>query len=141
MTSLVSCRRNRSASARVADPFRPLNSELDRVFAALFAQAPAVAGIDFQESDDGFTVRLDAPGFEPGEFDIQVTGENLHVVAEHVVKQGEKEFVERRLHRSMTLPTDINPSAVEAAYKNGVLEIRLGKSERAKWTKVPVQAS
>jgi len=34
--------------------------------------------------------------------------------------------------RNLTLPAEINPEKVQALFKNGVLEIRLPKSEEAK---------
>lgn len=146
MTSLMPWRRNRTNAISRTDPFRGAGTEMDRLLDNVFGRwptfVPATAwGVDVRETDDGFTVRLEAPGFEPGEFDIQVSGDQLQVSAEHVVKDGDTEVTERRLHRAFTLPGEVNPDEVEAAFINGILEIRLAKTEQAKWKKVPVKTA
>jgi HSP20 family protein len=40
--------------------------------------------------------------------------------------------------RSLPLPAEINPKKVQATFKNGVLEIRLPKSEQAKRKQITV---
>ena len=42
--------------------------------------------------------------------------------------------------REVTLPTDVNQSKVDAAYKNGVLSVTLPKAEKAKTIKVKIKA-
>jgi HSP20 family protein len=86
-------------------------------------------------------VRTDAPGFEPADFNIEVKGEVLRIVAERKVPaEGKEPAVERSLRRAMTLPAAVVPEKVEAKYKNGVLELRLPKAEPIKAMKIEVKA-
>ena len=41
--------------------------------------------------------------------------------------------------RTVSLPTEINPEKVQATFRNGVLEIRLPKSEQAKKREIKVK--
>jgi len=139
-------RRNRTSAVSRIDPFRGVGTEMDRLFDNVFGRWPAFVpattwGVDVRETDDEITVRLEAPGFEPNEFDVQVSGDQLHVSAEHIVKEGDTEVTERRLHRAFTLPAEVNAEQVEATFVNGILEIRLAKTEQARWKKVPVKTS
>jgi len=86
------------------------------------------------------TVKMDAPGFEPGDFDVQVSGETLKVSAEKKAGDGDKRSYERRFQRSLTLPASVNADDVGAKYTNGVLELTLPKTEQSKWKKIPVKA-
>jgi HSP20 family protein len=83
-------------------------------------------------------VKMDSPGFDAGDFDIQVSGDTLRVTAE---RKGTKDngVFERRFQRSITLPAAVDSEKVEATYKNGVLELNLSKTENAKWKKIKVR--
>jgi HSP20 family protein len=91
------------------------------------------------ETDTEVKVRLDAPGFEPGEFDVQVSGDTFRVTAERKAEKGDKGGFERRFQRSFTLPTAVAADKVDAKYRNGVLELALPKAEQAKWKKIQVK--
>ena len=107
---------------------------------ASVSHAEASCGVKARETEQDFTLTLDAPGFEPSEFDIQVLQDTVTISAEHNVTEGEETRTERSLNRQFTLSTVVDPSKVEAKYRNGVLEIRLPKAESAKSRKVEVIA-
>ena len=148
MNSLIPWKKGRTngALARRSDyPLDAFRSDFDSLFDRLFARWAAPFGADpfggwglsQDETDDEVRVRVDAPGFEPGEFDIQVSGDTLKVTAEH--KAEGKDFAdERRLERLVTLPTGVDAEKVTAHYRNGVLEVKLPKTEKAKWRSVKV---
>ena len=54
-------------------------------------------------------------------------------------KENGYEYAERRYERFVELPVEIEPTKVEATYRNGVLEVRLPKTEEAKGLRVPVK--
>jgi len=95
-------------------------------------------GLHIEESEKELIVELDAPGFDAGDFDVQISDNVLKVVAETKAeaKSGARE---RRLHRQLTLPAEVQADKVEARYENGVLELRFQKSERAQWKRVEVK--
>jgi HSP20 family protein len=102
----------------------------------------AGTGLDVEETDDEVIVRADAPGFGPGDIDVQVSDNTLKVAAERKAEgKGKGLNVERRLFRTVTLPAGVDPGRVEATYRHGVLELRLPKTEQAKWRKIEVKAS
>jgi HSP20 family protein len=148
MNTLIPWRKGRTngALARRSDyPLDVFRSEFDSWFDRLLSRwAAPLAGDSFggwgltqDETDDEVRVRIEAPGFEPAEFDIQVSGNTLKVVAEHKA-DGKDSFDERRLERYVSLPTGVDAEKVTARYRNGVLEVKLPKTERAKWRSVEV---
>lgn len=145
---------------RTSDPFTDLNSlrrQMDEVFNRSLGQffdngsetmgswAPAM---DVLEREDEVVLRAELPGL--GEEDVEITIENNTLSL-----RGEKRFeeaddkgayrrVERRygsFYRSFSLPSTVDQDAVDANFRNGVLEIRLPKVEQAKPRKITVKAS
>jgi len=125
-------------------------NELDEWFNRFFAGWPtmaedgwvAVSGMEVKETNEAVLVRTDAPGFEPNEFNIEVSGHTLTITAEHKVEGTEKEpTIERSLRRYVTLPAAVEPEKVEAKYRHGVLELSLAKTEPTKHRKVEVKAA
>jgi len=153
MFSLMPWRRERRGSSSLAtrpehelSPFRTaLDDWFDKVFdrwPVLFEEGMlADYGLEVEETDEAVTVRTDAPGFEPADFNIEVRGDVLRIVAERkVAAEGKEPTVERSLRRAMTLPAAVVPEKVEAKYHNGVLELRLPKAEPIKAQKIEVKA-
>lgn len=104
--------------------------------------APAVDIID--EKDD-IRVRADLPGMKKEEIEVSVNNDTLSIKGE---KKEEKEIKEKdyvrseryygAFQRSFTLPAGVDPQKVNAAYKDGVLEITLPKREDAKPKQIKV---
>jgi len=153
MFSLMPWRRERRGSSSLATrPERelsPFRTALDDWFNEVFGRWPTLYeegilsdfGLEVEETDEAVTVRTDAPGFEPADFNIEVKGEVLRIVAERKVPaEGKEPTVERSMRRAMTLPAAVIPEKVEAKYHNGVLELHLPKAEPIKARKIEVKA-
>jgi len=153
MFSLMPWRRERRGSTSLATrPQRelsPFRTALDDWFNEVFGRWPilieegvlADCGLDVEETDEAVIVRTDAPGFEPPDFNIEVRGEVLRIVAERkVAAEGKEPTVERSLRRMMTLPAAVVSEKVEAKYHHGVLELHLPKAEPIKAQKIEVKA-
>jgi HSP20 family protein len=151
MFSLMPWRKERTGSANLAtwpehelSLFRPGFGELVE---RLFSRWPGLfedgwMGLDIEETDEAVLVRTDAPGFEIGDFAIEVRGEMLRIVAERKTEvEGKAPTVERRMHREVTLPATVDVERVEAKYHNGVLEVRLPKAEPTRTRKIEVKAA
>jgi HSP20 family protein len=110
----------------------------DQVFNQLFPVAATQSSS--RETENEFIFSFDAPGFEAGELDIQITDDEVTVTAEHVVTEGEKKWTERSFRRQFALPEKADAAKVQAKYRNGVLELRFGKVEEAKPRKIEVKA-
>ena len=143
------------AEERFWYPLARIREEFDRLLDRVFSRWPELAeeglawgGLDLSETDKEYVVRVDAPGFEPEEFDLQLSGNRLVIRAEKKAEQKKQakgkaveEVTYRCLHRTLTLPNAIDANRVEAKYHNGVLEIRIGKHPEASGRKVPVKSS
>lgn len=100
-------------------------------------------GLEVDETDKEVVVKAEAPGFEPNDFDIQVSGQELRITAERKQETKDKKqgdaVVERRLQKFVTLPSRVNAEKVEATFKNGVVEIHLPKLEPANWKRIAIK--
>lgn len=104
-------------------------------------------GLDLVDGDKEVVVKAEAPGFEPAEFDVQVSGNLLTIKAEKKqVSKGEKgngHYEERRyrnFRRTVTLPPGTEADKIEAHYRNGMLEVHVPKSDEAKGKRITVKA-
>ncbi|HEX8872997.1 MAG TPA: Hsp20/alpha crystallin family protein [Nitrosospira sp.] len=100
---------------------------------------------EMEETDKDIVVRVEVPGMEKKDCQITIDGNMLYL-------RGEKRF-ERATHdstyhmmeraygafeRAIPLPRNVDSDKAEATYTNGVLTIRLPKSDVEKGRTVPV---
>jgi HSP20 family protein len=96
--------------------------------------------VNIKENADAFTVEVAAPGFEKGDFKLQLNHDVLTISSEKQVenetKEGEqftkREFSYQSFSRSFTLPHTADGDKIEAAYDNGILKVSIPKKEEAK---------
>jgi HSP20 family protein len=110
--------------------------------AAFAAWAPAV---DIYETPDALVVKADLPDLNEKDIDIQVENNLLTIRGERKFEKSVSEEnylrVERTygaFSRSFSLPNTVNPEAIGAEYKNGVLTVTLPKREESKPRQVKV---
>jgi len=137
---------------RMETPFNRLSEEFETLFNRFFAGWPMMEtpewpyrwGLTLEEKEKEFVVRVELPGFTPEELKVELTGERLIVEAEHKEpeKKEEKEKVEReyaRVKREVTLPPEAEVEKAEAAFRNGVLEVRLPRKPEAVGRRIEVK--
>lgn len=104
--------------------------------------------VDVTEEKDRILVRADLPGMKQEEIQVEVDEGTLTIRGERKKETESKEGKTYRLERSygsflrsFTLPATVDETKVNAAYKNGVLEVTLPKREgtKAKQIKVDVK--
>ncbi len=98
-------------------------------------------GCDVQDGDQEIVVRAEAPGFEPDEIDVQLSGNRLIVKAEHKSETTDGNghtFQSGKLYRAMTVPSGIEAGKIVANYKNGVLEVHLPKAAEKRSKRIAV---
>ncbi|HKQ63339.1 MAG TPA: Hsp20/alpha crystallin family protein [Candidatus Polarisedimenticolaceae bacterium] len=133
-------------------PYGDLFAFGDRVQRALLGvDRPAQAWLpaaDVYEQDDALVVRLDLPGVDKDQIDVQAENGALVVRGErrHASETDEHDALQlERVHgvftRRFQLPRTVDASQISAAYKNGVLELRLPKSDAAKARRIEIQAA
>ncbi|MFN6562191.1 MAG: Hsp20/alpha crystallin family protein [Nostoc sp. ChiSLP01] len=101
-----------------------------------FIKVPAA---ELQETDDAIYLKLELPGIEAKDLDIQVTEDAVHISGERKseTKTEEKgttktEFYYGKFHRVIPLSARIQNTSVTADYKDGILHLTLPKSEQEK---------
>jgi HSP20 family protein len=130
-----------------------LHREMDDLFSTFFGGMPAWAerqvlpALDVIENDSDITVKAEVPGCHAEDIDISVQGNTLSISGQKKQEKEEKEkgyyYAERSygsFRRDLTLPSEVDPNKIDASYKDGVLTIRMPKSERAKAIKVKVKS-
>jgi HSP20 family protein len=87
-----------------------------------------------------------APGADPAQLDVQIEQGVLTIAGERQVEPApEKAAVhidERyagRFRRVVSLPDDADPNTVEAAYRDGVLHIRIARKAAAQPRRITIQ--
>ncbi len=137
---------------------RPLGSDLSRfqddmndLMGRFFGDWDRIEGgmlapLDIAEDETGFTLKIDLPGVAADDIDIQVHDNRLMLSGrreESNEESGENYYhVERRrgsFRREVLLPSAVDEDHIEATHTNGVLTVRLPKSERAKPRKIEVK--
>ncbi|MGH9276618.1 MAG: Hsp20/alpha crystallin family protein [Acidimicrobiales bacterium] len=94
------------------------------------------AGIPIEEfvDDDTLVVRAEVPGIDPAkDVEITISDNMLHLrverqqAAEVVEEQGlaRQEFLYGSFSRSVPLPAGAQEDAIEARYRDGILEVRV----------------
>jgi HSP20 family protein len=130
-----------------------MSREMDRLMSTMWPDAenggtPWAMPAEVVETDDEIRFDVELPGLR-GE-DIEITLENnvLTIAGEKKLQREAKEsdfrLFERRygrFQRSFTVPPTVRGDATEAVYENGVLSLRLPKTEEAKPRRIQVSAA
>ena len=105
-----------------------------------------VLAAEVYDDEDKVVVRLETPGMDKGDFDLQVTDNHLVVRGE---KQVARERTEGRYHvtecaygrfeRAIPLPEEVEAGAASASYSNGVLRVELPKSASRRTKRIRVE--
>jgi HSP20 family protein len=141
------------------DPFRVLSSlqdRMNRLFQESFSgptgarEEALVSGsfvppVDVYEDDQNVVLKMEVPGINQNDIDVQLENNVLTVRGERKFEKEEKEEnfqrIERRygsFSRSFSLPNSVDPEKVNASYDNGVLSITLAKRAEAKPKQIKV---
>jgi HSP20 family protein len=135
--------------------FSSLQDEMNRLFNQFFQGGTGEeAGwgvrtwappVDIYETDDALILKAELPGVSKDDVSIEIhqntlilRGERKH---EAEVKEDHYHRVERAygtFQRSFVLPTQVDQEHVQATYHNGILELRLPKSEAAKPKRIAI---
>ncbi|HVN56337.1 MAG TPA: Hsp20/alpha crystallin family protein [Anaerolineaceae bacterium] len=101
--------------------------------------------LDVSENQEEYIVKASLPGVNPDDLDISVDGNTLTIRAEVKAdeeKKGETYHLRERRYgvfsRSITLPSTVKADAIEASYDNGVLTLKLPKTEEVKPRKIQI---
>ena len=106
-----------------------------------------VPPVDIYEDEHSVTLKVEVPGLDPKDVDVQVENHTLTIKGERKFEKEEKEEnfhrIERRYGsfvRSFTLPATVDTDNIKADYENGVLKVQLAKRAEAKPKQIKVNA-
>jgi HSP20 family protein len=92
--------------------------------------------IDVVETDREVIARAEMPGLDKENIKINLTEDRLEISAETKKEEEKREkgYVYREMrsgsyYRAIALPSPVDPNNAMASYKNGILEIKMPKTE------------
>jgi HSP20 family protein len=137
-------------------------SDFDRYFESFFGDsilAPTsrmlnhLPAVDIRETENAYVLDMDLPGFDEKNIEVHVDGSSLTIAskqeeARDVKKDEENQgtFVlrERRVNsfsRSFKLPENADSEAVNASFKNGILNLEIKKRAEAQKRAIQINAA
>jgi HSP20 family protein len=158
--ALIPWRTKREEDAgRQLSPLGGFRGEMDRLFDSFMRDALSVGDrpwgvmgswgppLDVEETDKEVHVRAEIPGVKADDLQLAIRGNALVISGEKKETQerdsGGYYYQERRFgsfRREVPLPTAVDPDDVKAEYKDGILTVKLKKSQEALPKKIPVKA-
>ena len=101
--------------------------------------------VDIEERDDAYVVEADLPSAKREDVNIELAGNQLAITGE--IKEREREGILRKRTRRVgrfeyrvTLPDQVDPEKIDAKLNDGVLTVRVPKSERAQRRRIEVKS-
>lgn len=153
--------RSRGAMPEVErwDPFlgaSDLQTEMNRLFDSFFGRPARLAvvdrawapPVDMYETSDELVMAVELPGVSEKEVSVSITGDLLTLRGERSVtadvKREEYFRAERwfgRFERTLPLPIPVQVDKVKATFKDGILTIRLPKTEQIKPKEIKISVA
>ncbi|HHB13056.1 MAG TPA: Hsp20/alpha crystallin family protein [Chromatiales bacterium] len=135
------------------DRFAQMQRELDELFGRALPTA-AIRGVpagtfpavNLGETDNDVRVYVFAPGIDPEKLDVTMEGNVLAIEGERQESVPDNATVYRnerfqgRFRRVLALPEAVDEEQVNATYKDGVLQVVVGKKAEAQPRKIEVKA-
>jgi HSP20 family protein len=127
--------------------FQRLRTEMDRLFDEVFGESGESSWrggawappVDLYDTDDAFVLKAELPGMSKDDIHIEVhdrtltlRGERKHEAAVKDEHYHRRERAYGSFQRAFSLPTAVDADKIQANFKDGLLELRLPKSEMAK---------
>ncbi len=124
--------------------------EMFRNFTPLYREAGTRNGfapaVDVSETEKEYSFHFDLPGMTDKDLTIRWKGRELHVEGERKAHTENKDLrvhrTERvfgRFERNFVFPEEVNAEKIEANFKDGVLEIKVPKVEKALPKTIPIR--
>jgi HSP20 family protein len=106
----------------------------------------AAPAVDLYEEKDDIVVKAELPGMDKDNIEVNLTDHTLTIKGEKKKEEEDKKenyYSSERSYgsfvRTLELPKDVHTDQVKASFKNGLLEVRLPKTEEAKAKEVKVK--
>ncbi len=104
--------------------------------------------IDLYDDKEDLVVRAEIPGANEKDIDVSLEDGILSIKGERKLENEDKKDSYYRIERSygsfsrsFKLPVEVKTGDARASYKNGILEIRIPKEEKAKPKKIEINVN
>jgi len=101
--------------------------------------------VDIEEEDDAYTLEAEVPGAKREDITIEMLGNELSISGE--IKVRERKGIVRRTTRRVgrfdyrvTLPNHVDPKKIDAKLNDGVLTVRIPKSQQGQRQRIEVKS-
>lgn len=127
---------------------------MNKIFSSFWGRTPFrtdVEGfwsplINVEDTKDEIIVKAEIPGMKKEEIKLQVTGDSLTITGEKKYENITKDatvYVNEcsygKFQRVINFPTEVQANKAKATYENGILMIKLPKSEECKLREIPIE--
>jgi HSP20 family protein len=136
--------------------YTPFDETFDDLLKGFFVRPMAFEGqppvqvqvrIDVKEDEKAYTVHAEIPGVTKDEINVTIDGNQVAISAElkrdRKEKQGERVLHSERyygkVYRAFSLAQEVDESAAQAKYSDGVLELSLPKKAAVSARKLAIQ--
>ncbi|AFZ03562.1 Hsp20/alpha crystallin family protein [Calothrix sp. PCC 6303] len=121
-----------------------MQRQLESLFEDLQTPVFRTPAVELHETEDAINLKLELPGIEAKDIDIEVTENAVKVFAERqseAKSDTRSEFYYGKFQRVIPLKTKVQNTAVKAEYKDGILNLTLPKTveEKNKVVKVNIE--
>lgn len=137
---------------RPFEELRQLRREMDRLFESVMGRSPLPAVgrvfplVNITEDKDAYYIRAELPGVRPEDIEVSVEADSVTIGGERKPEDPGKEISYHRKEREfgkfrrvITLKGGFDANSVEATFKNGILTVKLPKSEEARPRQIQVK--
>jgi HSP20 family protein len=138
------------------EPFGGLTSlrrDMDRLFEDFIGRAPSRVGdgiaepaVEISDTPEAVVVKAQMPGVNKDHLQVDVTDDVLTLKGEMKEEETkeEKHYYRREFRygafaRSIPLPAAVQSDQATAQLKDGILEVRIPRSEKSKAKQIPIQ--
>ncbi|AEJ18413.1 Hsp20/alpha crystallin family protein [Gracilinema caldarium] len=118
--------------------------DFDRLINSFFGESPMtpartslssrVPAVDVRETDEGYVLEAELPGYDEKSVEVHVDGQVLTIESKKDESKEEKkgsylihERYSESFRRSFTLPDDVDSDSITATFKNGLLTLNIKK--------------
>jgi len=137
------------------NPFDELRRQVDRLldefgmgsFRSPFGFQAAYPALNVWDTGDTLCVEAEIPGVSKDDLEVYAVGNDLTIKGRRKALEGDNLVYHRQergsgeFSRVITLPAEVDADRVEAVLKDGVLNVRLPKAEKAKPRKIALKTS
>jgi HSP20 family protein len=130
-----------------AEELSSWHRDIDDLFGRFLGRTESSVGswvprIEMYRKDNEYVARIDLPGVDPKDVQVQVENNVLSIAGERKSQEKGTDYQETfygKFERRITLPQGVESDKIAARYEHGVLEVRVPLPAQLVGRKIPIQ--